>query len=414
MEGYSQIEMIFFRNFLEQFSDLFSVRAKITNFEQTLIQHSKMIIWQEGYSKEDMKIWQKNIRAANNLLNQGALVDRKSVFMAYLRIAERISIVLNQCLDSRKKAKEADLFDDFIEAHLAQYKTIYEGLLTLIFAPIVFAGKLAKNINDNSLVPGRDGRISLNAVSKIEKYLDFREKVFSIGINNHVRNAYAHQKYRILDGGKFEIWDKNWGPELWDYKRIEKLCDSLWLNALSIVCALSIFSINNRKQAEELGWISLSKIPKLRYKELKVVIEKIADRRCFDLLKFGYDGHTILLELSTRPKGIDQEAIVYAGSSHHVKRYKISMKYVERPVIVHALGFCQELGQYCIQFDGIKMTIYNYDKQKIGDLSIDYKNIEKISSIKDLTVEEARKLFSVDTIDNAKMHFLLQSLPRED
>jgi hypothetical protein len=137
--------------------------------------------------------------------------------------------------------------DTRIKKYLEYYKVMYEGLLPLICAPVVHAFATAKHVKDKAFIPKGDGKVGLNALNKMGKWLIYPENRLAIGLNSHIRNAYAHESYRILDDARLELWDqdpyhpnRSWGPEVWSLDQLAKLCDQLWVNALGITCASAI------------------------------------------------------------------------------------------------------------------------------------------------------------------------------
>ena len=73
------------------------------------------------------------VRAAHHYLDRGALKRTRESCEAYVRIADAIPAALNDVMKKRD-AVDKLLGDEWIEALLALYKSMTEGLLTLIAA----------------------------------------------------------------------------------------------------------------------------------------------------------------------------------------------------------------------------------------------------------------------------------------
>ena len=108
-----------------------------------------------------------------------------------------------------------------------------------------------------------DGRVNLSALNRIQHYSRYPKRQLSIGLNSHLRNAYSHDRYRILDGGVVEWWDVDprtgrfsWGPETWSLAQIEEACETLWRNCLGLCYAYALFSINCRQLIEKTDLFS--------------------------------------------------------------------------------------------------------------------------------------------------------------
>ena len=99
------------------------------------------------------------------------------------------------------------------------------------------------------------------------------------GLNRHVRNAYAHQRYRILDDNVIEMWDetpqgkRTWGPKRLTFSEIQDLCDRLILTCMAITLALAIFGTNYQQLMIDRGWVPLDRVsPPLRFEELRQLV----------------------------------------------------------------------------------------------------------------------------------------------
>lgn len=286
-EGQSPIARLALSQFHRSFDDLLSVQAFMTPFSRSLLENVfEMIMW-FGRTKHDYENFERTARVAYHFLEDGSQVKHKAVAQQFYAVIDEIIPALNKSRQAQAEANQipGDNADARIEEYLAYYKVMYEGFLPFICAPVVFAFTIAKNIKDKAFRPDGSGKVDLNAISKMNKWLVYTENRLVIGLNSHVRNAYAHNNYRILDDAQVELWDRSWGPEIWQLDQLIKLCDQLWINALGITCALVLYDINNRRIIEDRGWVSPTQVPHLRRQELNTVVEAIADELGFYLKK---------------------------------------------------------------------------------------------------------------------------------
>jgi len=405
------------------FSDLIGVRTKFGTFEKGLIEGTFELIWMEMFNS-DSPDWKRTTRVVFHFLDQGILKNAEKVSKAFMRSVNHIVPALNKSWDKRRKAKDwkGKDSDTIIENYLACYKTMYEGMVPVILGPVVYSFSIAKNVKNFPYKIGPDGKISLNAIYKMEKWLIYPQNLLKIGLNNHIRNAYSHENYRILDGGRVELWDRNpqkprkkWGPEIWDIESLNNLCDHLFQNALGVVIALALFSANYRQLMTGRGWMDvIPKPPPLRVKEIELLAGKIANDLSFDLEKFEKLGDEVILILKTRLRGIDQEEEILAGGGEGPPRmWKLKVEYQESLIVEQLLGFSQRLEQF---LDGIFKITFNIQSSRdiiLGQVSIETDKISQIGSPKEGTLKGARALFEKDDLGDSTMFVKIEYPPVE-
>jgi len=396
--------------FQRQFGDLFSVKAEISDFERSIIEGTSELMWFENNEKRDSKVWGETLRAAYHFLERGFQCKSEKVAKVFFASINQVVPSMNNSVSKNKKAKKVKetKYDDKIEAYLSYYKTMYEGLVPVIAAPVVYSFAVARNISDPLFKCHSDGRISLGAIAKMEKWMIHPQNKLAIGLNHHIRNAFSHEKYRILDGGYVQLWDsdprskKTWGPEKWSLEGLENICDQLWYNSQAIVCAIALFSINYRKTMEARGWAHIKNSPPLRINELKSAIKEIASKHSLYLDDVTKEGEQLTIKLLTRLKGIDQDQEILVGSTPPRKFIK-PIKYVEVRVIEHALGFLQAIVGLLDDTNYVSVLFADPDKNELGEISIERKNMSKIIGPKHSTVNVDRSVLDKDTIGDKTM-----------
>lgn len=277
---------------------------------------------------------------------------------------------------------------------------MYEGLLPFICAPVVYAFGIARNIKDKAFSPSINGKINLHAISKMNKWLAYSDNRLAIGLNSHIRNAYAHNNYRILDDAKVELWDRDWGPEIWQLDQLIHLCDQLWVNALGITCALVLYDINNNQFVRVRGWLTPTQTPRLRRQELNTAIEAIVDELGFYLKKVEALPNEVSITLSTKPKGIDQEGKLYMGYKTHTDLFKIPMRYEEKRVIDQLMIMLHRLGPYFEIKNEVSIKVVSWDDVPLGSLITDFCTFVglQLKDTKPETVDGIRQVFKTDTL----------------
>ena len=295
---------------------------------------------------------------------------------------------------------------------------MHEGLLPFICAPVVYAFGIANNIKDKAFSPGSNGKIDLHAISKMNKWLVYSENRLVTGLNSHVRNAYAHNNYRILDDAKVELWDRDWGPEIWQLDQLIKLCDQLLVNALGITCALVLYDINNRRIVGDRGWVSPTQAPRLRRQELNTVIEAIADELGFYLKKVEALPNGVSITLSTKSKGIDQESELYMGYKSHTDLFKIPMRYEEKRVIDQLAIMLHRLMPYFETQNEVSINVVSRvvsrDDVSLGSLITDFCTLIglQLEDTKPETVDGIRQVFKTDTLGDCVTFVEKEGTPR--
>lgn len=378
MDDRSPMRILALNQFVQNFGDLVSVRAKTRHLEKSLIEGTYEIIWLDSDSLPKGMDWHKTTRAAFHFLDRGFLIEPQKVSEAFVQVAEYIPLMLNKIFRQRHDVLDEHYIDIRIEKFLALYKTIYEGLISLLMAPIVYAFSIYKNINDRDFKPRNDGRINLKAINKMEKWLVHPQNRLTIGLNSHIRNAYSHEHYRILDDGKVELWDidprnpkKKWGPEIWTISTLETLCNELWLNSLAVVLSHALFSINNNSLIMARGWGNPKKLFYLRREELNHLIKVVAQENTFNLKKLEISKLNIRITLRTEFKGIDQEEEIFVGyRDGPPRKYTVQVRYEEIRIVEMFLGFLQIIGPSVTEYEKISSIIEDPNGEVIGRAEI--------------------------------------------
>src|SRR6266404_1240281 len=181
-----------------QFGDLLGSRAEIFDFEYGLVASMLGNIFLAQVGRQEGERWERNVRAAHYYLDRGALKRTRESCESCVRIADAIPSALNDGMTKRDAADKL-LGDEWIEALLALYKAITEGLLTLIAAPVIVGFRHVYGAKDSAFVPKPDGRVDLRAIELMEDWSQSPSGLLKEGLNKHIRNAYAHHRYRVLD-----------------------------------------------------------------------------------------------------------------------------------------------------------------------------------------------------------------------
>ncbi len=417
----SPIRSVGLKLFLDRFGALLSVRAEITQFERSLIEGTYEILWRDMVDGSARRSWEETLRAAFHILDSGALKKPQAVWESYIKIVNQIVPALHKCFDKRREIKEKHIGNDtLIEACLSTYKTIYEAFLPLIMAPVVYAFGIGNDPDEKGFVPRQDGRIKLTAIKKMEKWLRPPQNRLAIGLNNHIRNAYSHEYYEIMDGGRVVMWDVSprsgktvWGREVLTTQDLSELCDQVWVNSLAVTCALVLYGINNRKIAMARGWGTPSTPPVLRDRDFKMTLEFFADEAGFDVKGFSRADLEFQLKLASRMKGLDQDEEVYMGGDSRARRFKVTVKYVESRVLDQSVRLLQKIEQYLDDVNTIHVYVSTASGEQLGELKTTKRVIDNLRGPQFQDISEARKLFEIDTLGENIMHVRIENPPIE-
>jgi len=422
-KGRSPLSKLALSQFNHSFGDLLSIRAVMSFFDRTLLEAIfEMIMW-FGRPASDYVNFERSARAAYHFLEKGNQIKPKDIALRFYLVIDKVTPALNKSILARKEAErvpECDA-DTRIKKYLEYYKVMYEGLLPFICAPIIYAFGISKHIKDKAFIPGNDGKVDLKAINKMEKWLDYPENRLSIGLNSHVRNAFAHENYEILDNAQVSLWDKNpykpqksWGPEIWRLDTLVELCDQLWVNALGIICALVLYNVNNRQIIEDRGWMPPLQRHQLRGDELKNAIDVIADELGFHLKTMDLLPNGVCMILSVKSKGIDQEAELTLGGTTTIQLFKIPLWYEEKRVIDQCVIMLYRLMPYFDVRNEVSIRVMSLDSIPLGTLITDFYTFSslQLASLKPEAIESIRHAFKVDTLKECVTFVEKEGIPR--
>jgi len=408
--------------FRSSFGDLISVNAISTHFDQTLLNYIfEKVMW-FGRPEADYTDFERSARAAYHFLNEGAQIKPKEVARQFYLVIERVQLAINRAIFAQGEAKQlpADDVDGQIRKHLEYYKVLCEALLPLVCAPVLYAFSISKDIKESIFVPSIDGKVNLKAIKTMEKWLAYKGNQLASGFNEHIRNAFAHESYRILDGGTVELTDRDprnpkkcWGPEVWSLEQLVTLCDKLWVNALGITCGLLIYMINNQSVLQAKGWIPPIKHVKLRQEELRDYIGDLTDRFGLDMSDLSLLPDKISLVLKPRQRGIDQDADLLLGGEDIVKVFKQRIWYEERRVINQVVPMIYQLVAV-LEPDCEIALRFTKGTDQIGELMTDATTVGNLSigPFTSDAINTVRKSFKVDTVGDSITFIEKRGTPR--
>ena len=215
----SPVSKLALNAFAEEYGDLLRNFDALTIYEHDLIVGTYERVFVDRFEEHQIRSLHTTGRLSAKLMQSGASVSLEPVARAFILNCERVPRLLNRASDALDAARKVTEPDDRIEGHLRFYQLSYEGVLPALVAPVVMGMGLAEAADPAQLRLDSDGRIRLSVLSQIKHYSRFPAQQLSIGLNRHLRNASAHQRYRLLDSGRFEFWDlsqrtgkRNWGP----------------------------------------------------------------------------------------------------------------------------------------------------------------------------------------------------------
>jgi hypothetical protein len=401
-----------------QFGDLLTYRAKMSDLEYGLVASMLANMFVLQLSAEDRRRWEQTVRAAHYYLDRGALKRTSEICQSYARINDHISGAFNDVFRKRD-AVDKLIGDECIEALLSLYKTITEGLLTIIAAPVIVGFRHVYGIKEPVFNPKPDGRIDIKAIELMEDWSLAPSNLLKDGLDRHVRNAYAHHRYRILDDNVVEMWDetpqgkRTWGPKRFTFSEIQDLCDRLILTCIAITLALAIFGTNYQQLMIDRGWIPPDRVsPPLRFEELRLLIEHYAEYNSFQVESLQKENEELVLKLKTRPRGIDQTEKILLGGPGGARRYDRDVRFEQKLVAEMALGVLQRTVKPSDGFSTYRVEIRDEDGKDLGELAISSSALETVGGPNRNDLLSDRALASRDSLGDSMMWVRFESAPR--
>lgn len=401
-----------------QFGDLLSVRAKMSDLEYGLVASMLANMFVLQLSADDRKRWEQTVRAAHYYLDSGALKRTSEICQSYARINNHISGAFNDVFRKRD-AIDKLMGDEWIEALLSLYKTITEGLLTIIAAPVIVGFRHVYGIKDPAFNPKPDGRINIIAIELMEDWSLAPSNLLKEGLNRHVRNAYAHHRYRILDDDVVEMWDETpqgkptWGPKRFTFSEIQTLCDRLILTCIAITLALAIFGTNYQQLMIDRGWIPPDRVsPPLRFEELRQLITLYGEYNGFNVESIQKANEELVVKLKTRPRGIDQTEEILIGGPGGARAYDRDVRFEQKLVAEIALGVLQRTLKPSDGFGTYRVAIRDENGNDLGELAISSGALETVGGPNRNDLSRDRALASRDTLGDSTMWIRIEAAPK--
>ena len=417
----SPMRMLAIKQFSESFGDLLGSRASVGDSERLMIEHVyEQLFFFESKTKE---AWHRRVRAAYHFLDYGSLENPKGVAERFLNCGELMGMALNSAIDMKRESRETEDSNGeaTIRRKLAYYKDLLEGAYRVLVAPVVYAfGRVMRN-PDLDFVPASDGKAKLHVLPKIERLLVYPQNQLGQGVNTHIRNAYAHANYRILNEESVELWDplpqkknkppKTWGPETWHVDKLDELSDDLELTNLALIHAITIYAINNRFLISARGWKKTLSRPPLTERELRQSVEHVAGELGFEPKSFAFENARIQIHFDTQYPGISQNEEIFMGGGKWGRRLIQKVEYVDVRIIEQLLGLFQKTNSYWEGYLSARIIVADPKGQLIGEIELDVKTIPQLEGPSKMPVANARRLLTFDSIGDAKMNVRIPHSP---
>ncbi len=272
------------------------------------------------------------------------------------------------------------------------------------------------------MVTDQEGKVSLSQLARVQYEGFFQKKQLEHGLNNHLRNSYAHECYRFLDGGRIKLWDINprtgdysWGPLTYTEDMLIEECETLWRNVLGVVNAWILFSVNNRRIIEQGKYSDSFPIVRdpPRMEEIKAYAELVLWHHGLDIISFQFEDEQMILKLRCQLKGADQDSEMFMESGSKVRKFIARMKYYEVPLIEQLIGALQNIRNQIGQDFGYMATVLSVENANIGEVRGHTKQFQEYKGKKLPSISEFRKELLVDTLGRATTWRLDESSPKE-
>ncbi len=423
MRDSSPFQQLAVPEFLRTFDDLLSPTAELSWFERLLIQRTYELVVLGHYERDQLKAIENTSRVAYKILQDGASRSLEAVVAPFIFNIERVTRSLNRGWRLRRDAFETANSEKHLLALLSFYKTLYEGIMPVLFAPIIASMAIAGGKKTAKAYKiDQEGKAKLSQLQQIQYEWTSQKKQLAQGLNSHLRNSYSHECYRVLDGGRVELWDidprtgnYSWGPLVYTEDMLIEECEALWRNALGVVNAWALFSVNNRKiidQGKYCDSLPIARDP-LRVEEIEDLCKVVLSERGLDIISFEIADEQLILKLRCQLKGVDQDSKMFIQSGHRVRKFIVRMKYYEVPIIEQLMGAFQIIRHQIRQEFEFTATVLSIENTTSGEVRGHTRQFQKYEGKKLPIISEFRKELPVDTLGSATTWMLDEALPEE-
>ena len=192
-------------------------------------------------------------------------------------------------------------------------------------------------------------------------------------------------------------------------------CEALWRNALGVVYAWALFSVNNRKiidQGKYCDSLPIARDP-LRVEEIKDLCKVVLSERGLDIISFEIADEQLILKLRCQLRGVDQDSKMFIQSGHRVRNFIVRMKYYEVPIIEQLMGAFQIMRHQIRQEFEFTATVLSVENTTSGEVRGHTRQFQKYEGKKLPIISEFRKELLVDTLGSATTWMLDEALPEE-
>jgi hypothetical protein len=295
--------------------------------------------------------------------------------------------------------------------------------MPVLFAPIIASMAIAGGKKTaKAYKTDQEGKAKLSQLQQIQYQWTSQKKQLAQGLNSHLRNSYSHECYRFMDGGRVELWDidprtgnYSWGPLVYTEDILIEECEALWRNALGVVNAWALFSVNNRKiidQGKYCDSLPIARDP-LRTEEIEDLCKVVLSQRGLDIISLEIADEQLILKLRCQLRGVDQDSEMFIQSGHRVRKFIVRMKYYEVPIIEQLMGAFQIIRHQIRQEFEFTATVLSAENANIGEVRGHTRQFQKYEGKKLPIISEFRKELLVDTLGSATTWMLDEALPEE-
>jgi hypothetical protein len=423
MKDSSPFQQLAVPEFLRTFDDLLSPTAELSWFERLLIQRTYDLVVLGHYERDELKAIENTSRVAYKILQDGASRSFEAVVAPFIFNIERVTRSLNRGWRSRRDAFETANSEKRLLALLSFYKTLYEGIMPVLFAPIIVSMAIAGGKRTAKAYKiDQEGKAKLSQLQQIQYEWTSQKKQLAQGLNSHLRNSYSHECYRFLDGDRVELWDidprtgnYSWGPLVYTEDMLVEECEALWRNALGVVNAWALFSVNNRKiidQGKYCDSLPIARDP-LRIEEIEDLCKVVLSERGLDIISLEIADEQLILKLRCQLRGVDQDSEMFIQSGDRVRKFIVRMKYYEVPIIEQLMGAFQINRHQIRQEFEFTATVLSVENATSGEVRGHTRQFQKYEGKKLPIISKFRKELLVDTLGSATTWMLDEALPVE-
>lgn len=300
---------------------------------------------------------------------------------------------------------------------LQVYQWSFERYYRVLAAPFVVADALDRGAKDPLHLLDHDARVQRPVIQEMERKRGFPSGALTEGLNRHLRNSIAHNRYDILSTDRIKMWDERpggditWGPHEFGYYEIRDEIQGFAVTCTVLLLALILFDVAYGRLMVDRGWLE-PRLMKQRSDVLKSALEDPAQRHGFTVSTVDQDGEELRVHLvvvgRTMPDQVSE--ILSGGGPGPPEKHIQEIRTVWGPVWKQVYGFLQMSFDLHGAYELVRLSVEGKQDEDYGQLEAPHAAREKM--IEGADPGELRQEMLSDTLSDEEIPVVQRSPPR--